>query len=110
LDPGRIILIAISATPEIAAQLFSDKVNYVLQGRLEEIFDARFTYYINSIAEYFKQGIITPQEGKYPWIYTPKISDIQRLAEICRNAGFVVLTMWSDANRNWGSLMTDEIK
>jgi len=32
LDPGKIILIAISATPEIAAQLFSDRVNYILEG------------------------------------------------------------------------------
>jgi len=54
LDPGKIILIAISATPEIAAQLFSDRINYILEGQLAEIFDARFTYYINSIAEYFK--------------------------------------------------------
>lgn len=110
LDPGRIILIAISATPEIAAQLFSDKVNYILNGRLEEIFDARFTYYINNIAEYFKQEIVTPRADMCPWIYTPRISDIQRLAEICRTKGFSVLTLWSDANRNWSYLMTDEIR
>lgn len=110
LDPAHIILIAISATPEIAAQLFSDRVNYILNGRLEEIFDARFTYYINNIAEYFKQEIVTPRDDMCPWIYTPRISDIQRLAEICRAKGFSVLTLWSDANRNWSYLMTDEIK
>ena len=110
LDPGKIILIAISATPEIAAQLFSDRVNYILEGQLTEIFDARFTYYINSIAEYFKQDIVTPRDDMCPWIYTPRISDIQRLAEICRAKGFNVLTLWSDANRNWGHLMTDKIR
>lgn len=110
LDPAHIILIAVSATPEIAAQLFSDRVNYILNGRLEEIFDARFTYYINNIAEYFKQEIVTPRADMCPWIYTPRISDIQRLAEICRAKGFSVLTLWSDANRNWSYLMTDEIK
>lgn len=110
LDPAHIILIAVSATPEIAAQLFSDRVNYILNGRLEEIFDARFTYYINNIAEYFKQEIVTPRADMCPWIYTPRISDIQRLAEICRAKGFSVLTLWSDANRNWSYLMTDEIR
>ena len=110
LDPARIILIAISATPEIAAQLFSDRVNYILEGRLEEIFDARFTYYINSIAEYFKNQVVTPREDMCPWIYTPRITDVLRLAEICRNAGFTVLTLWSDANRNWSEYMTPEIK
>ena len=110
LDPAHIILIAVSATPEIAAQLFSDRINYILNGRLEEIFDARFTYYINNIAEYFKQEIVTPRADMCPWIYTPRISDIQRLAEICRGKGFSVLTLWSDANRNWSYLMTDEIK
>lgn len=110
LDPAHIILIAVSATPEIAAQLFSDRINYILNGRLEEIFDARFTYYINNIAEYFKQEIVTPRDDMCPWIYTPRISDIQRLAEICRAKGFSVLTLWSDANRNWSYLMTDEIK
>lgn len=110
LDPGRIILIAISATPEIAAQLFSDRVNYILEGRLEEIFDAKFTYYINSIAEYFKQDIVVPRDDMCPWIYTPRVGDIMRLAEICRNKGFNVLTMWSDANYNWCQYMTDEIR
>lgn len=110
LDPGRIILIAISATPEIAAQLFSDRVNYILEGRLEEIFDARFTYYINNIAEYFKNGMVQPREDMCPWIYTPRVTDILRLAEVCRNAGFRVLTLWSDANRNWSEFMTDEIR
>lgn len=110
LEPARIILIAISATPELAAQLFSDKVNYILNGRLEEIFDAKFTYYINNIAEYFKNEIVTPREDMCPWIYTPRVTDIMRLAEICRNKGFNVLTMWSDNNRNWGYLMTEEIK
>lgn len=110
LDPARIILIAISATPEIAAQLFSDRVNYILEGRLEEIFDARFTYYINNIAEYFKKQIVTPREDMCPWIYTPRITDVLRLGEICRNAGFNVLTLWSDANRNWSEYMTPEIK
>lgn len=110
LDPARIVLIAISATPEIAAQLFSDRVNYILEGRLEEIFDARFTYYINNIAEYFKNQVVTPREDMCPWIYTPRITDVLRLAEICRNAGFTVLTLWSDANRNWSEYMTPEIK
>jgi len=45
-----------------------------------------------------------------PWIYTPRIVDIQRLAEICRAKGFNVLTLWSDANRHWGHLMTDKIR
>lgn len=110
LDPARIILIAISATPEIAAQLFSDRVNYVLNGRLEEIYDARFTYYINSIAEYFKQGIVTPRDDMCPWIYTPRVRDILRLAEICRSYGFKVLTLWSADNPDWRDKMTEEIK
>ena len=109
LEPARIILIAISATPEIAAQLFSDRVNYILKGRLTEIFDAKFTYYIDNIAEYFKSGVVKPDDNMCPWIFTPRIHDVLRLAEICRNCGFKVLTFWSRDNANWRDQVTPEM-
>lgn len=110
LEPARIRLLAISATPEAAAPLFGDYVNYIINGRLAEIYDAKETIYIESISAAVKEGLITPQQDMCPWVFTPRISDIMRLAEVFKGSGFNVLMMWSFDNPNWRSYVTEQQK
>lgn len=110
LEPARIRLIAISATPESAAFIFGDSVNYILNGRLNEIFDARVTIYIENIASAVLNGMITPNKDMCPWVFTPKVSDVLRLAELFTAHGFHVLTLWSYENPDWRGYVTDEMK
>lgn len=111
LEPGRIRLLAVSATPESAAVLFSGYVNYILNGRLDEIFDAKNTVYVENVAKYIASDIVTPQTNICPWIFTPHINDILRLAELCKSKGFKVLTVWSfDNNSDWRAYVTEEMR
>ena len=110
LEPARIRLLAISATPETAAPLFGDYVNYILNGRLNELYDARETIYIESISEAVSSGLITPDKNMCPWIYTPRVTDILRLAELFKARNFKVLTFWSLENPDWRQCVTDEIR
>lgn len=110
LEPARIRLLAISATPETAAPLFGDYVNYILNGRLNELYDARETIYIESISEAVSNGLITPDKNMCPWIYTPRVTDILRLAELFKARNFNVLTFWSLENPDWRQCVTDEIR
>lgn len=108
LEPARIRLLAISATSEIAATLFGDYVNYIIHGRLAEVYDARETIYVESISAAVNEGLITPQQDICPWVFTPRISDIMRLAEVFKAKHFNVLMMWSFDNPSWRSYVTEE--
>ena len=108
LEPARIRLLAISATPEAAAPIFGDCVNYILHGKLQEIYDARETIYIESIAAAAQSGMITPDKNMCPWIYTSRITDVMRLAELFKGCGFNVLTLWSYDNPAWRDYVTQE--
>lgn len=110
LEPARIRLLAISATPEAAAPIFGDCVNYILNGRLTEIYDARNTIYVESIAAAVSSGLITPDNNMCPWIFTPYISDVLRLKEIFSAHGFNVLTIWSYENPDWRAYATQEMR
>lgn len=110
LEPKRIILLAISATPEAAAPLFSDYVNYILKGKLQEIYDAKNTFYIESIAAYVSSGVITPQSNICPWVFTNRITDILRMKELFQSVGFNVFVFWSFDNPDWKHLVTDEMR
>lgn len=110
LEPRRIILLAISATPETAAPLFGMYVNYILHGKLCEIFDAKNTYYIESIAAYVSSGAIKPQSNICPWVFTNRISDMLRLKELFASVGFNVFLYWSYDNPDWKHLVTDEMR
>ena len=110
LEPARIRLLAISATPEVAAPIFGDCVNYILNGRLYEIYDARDTIYIESIAAAVLNGTITPDDNLCPWVFTPRISDILRLSELFKSHGFNVLMLWSYENPDWRAYVTPELK
>lgn len=110
LEPARIRLLAISATPEMAAPLFSDHVNYVLNGRLAELFDARETIYVESVSAALADGLVTPNDEICPWVFTPRVSDILRLAAAFKAKGFKVLTIWSWENPDWRAYVTPDMR
>ena len=90
----------------MAAPLFSDHVNYILNGRLVELFDARETIYVESVSAALAEGLLTPNTEICPWVFTPRISDILRLAEMFKTHGFNVLTLWSWDNADWREYVT----
>lgn len=110
LEPARIRLVAMSATPELAAPLFGDYVNYIIKGEINEIYDAQRTIYIESVAAALREGIITPKENMCPWVFTERIGDIMRLAELFRAQGFNPLLMWSYGNEKWKINVTDKMR
>jgi hypothetical protein len=110
LEPARIRLVAMSATPELAAPLFGNYVNYIIKGELKEIYDAKLTIYIESVAAALRLGIITPKENMCPWVYTERIGDILRLAELFRMQGFNPLLIWSYENEKWKVNVTDKMR
>lgn len=108
LDPARITLLAISATPELAANLFADYLNYIIQGKIENVFDAQQTLYIESVANALQSGLVKPGEGHKFWCYTKYINSILRIETLAREAGFNVLSLWSRDNPNYKQLWTEE--
>lgn len=108
LDPGRITLLAISASPERAALYFRDYINYILKGQLEEKFFAQETYYINSVCGAIKDGTI--HKGRKYWCFTTYITDGFRIANMGESHGLHTLVLWSERNEDWKHLMTAERK
>ena len=108
LDPGRIKLIAVSASPERAALYFREYINYILEGRLEEKFAAQETNYIESICGAIYDGTI--HKGLRYWCFTPYIHDGFRIETAAQSKGFNPLVLWSERNENWRHLMTPERK
>ena len=108
LEPARIRLLALSATPENAALYFRDYINYILQGQLEEKFAALHTIYIESIIQAIKTGLIQP--GKKYWCFTPYVHSAFRLEQMFRSIGCNTIVVWSEHNSNWQHLMTQERK
>lgn len=109
LEPARIRLIAMSATPEIAASLFGDYINYIMRGKIDEIYDAKETVFIESVSAALNDGLICPNKNMCPWIYTERVTDIMRLQEQFTAKGFHVLTLWSfENNPDWRGCVTDK--
>ena len=108
LDPGKIRLLAVSASPERAALYFRDYINYILKGQLEEKFFAKETYYINSVCDAIKDGTI--HKGRKYWCFTTFITDGFRIAAMGESRGLKTIVLWSDRNEDWKHLMTDERK
>ena len=108
LDPAKITLLAVSATPELAANLFADYLNYILKGKFEEVYDAKKTLYIESVASALKnKEIIADGEHKF-WCYTKYINDILRIETLARQCGFNVLSLWSRDNPKYKELWTKD--
>ena len=108
LDPGKINLLAISATPELAGNLFADYINYILKGKIEEVYDAKKTLYIESVATALKDRIIVADGEHKFWCYTKYINDILRIETLARQCGFNVLSLWAQDNPKYKELWTSE--
>lgn len=108
LDPGKINLLAISATPELAGNLFADYINYILKGKIEEVYDAKKTLYIESVATALKDKVIVADGEHKFWCYTKYINDILRIETLARQCGFNVLSLWAQDNPKYKELWTSE--
>ena len=108
LEPAKITLLAISATPELAANLFADYLNYIIKGKIEEIYDAKRTIYIASVASALKNKEIVAYGTHKFWCYTKYINDILRIETLARECVFNVLSLWSRKNPKYKELWTDE--
>ena len=108
LDPGKINLLAISATPELAGNLFADYINYILKGKIEEVYDAKKTLYIESVATALKDRVIVADREHKFWCYTKYINDILRIETLARQCGFNVLSLWAQDNPKYKELWTSE--
>lgn len=108
LEPAKLRLLAISATPECAALYFRDYINYILTGQLENYYEAEETIYINSVIEAIKDGTIGPAPGKRYWCYTRFITDGFAIENIARTRGFNTIFIWSNQNKNYAHLWTPE--
>lgn len=108
LEPARIKLIAVSATPEFAAAYFSEYLNYILTGKLECANDAKETIYIDDIVEAIKDGTIKPIEGRRYWCYTKYIHEALRIEAVARSKAFNTIAVWSEGNPNYRKEYTEE--
>lgn len=108
LDPAKIKLLAISATPENAAEYFRDYINYIFDGKLQEKYSAKDTIYIKDVIDAMDEGII--HTGRKYWCLVKTIHEGFQIAKNGEKHGFKPLVLWSDANPDWSHLMTAERK
>lgn len=108
LVPAKIKLLAISATPEFAAMYFSEYLNYILTGKLENIHNAEATIYIDSVCEAIDNGVFSAINGRRYWCYTKYIHEALLIEAHAREKGFQVLTLWSENNERYRASYTAE--
>jgi len=108
LEPAKIRLIAISATPEFAAAYFSEYLNYIFTGKLECANDAKETIYIDNIIDAIKDGTIQPVEGRRYWCYTKYVHEALRIEAMARSRNFNTIAVWSEGNPNYKKEYTEE--
>ena len=108
LEPAKIRLIAISATPEFAAAYFSEYLNYILTGKLECANDAKETIYIDNIVDAIKDGTIQPVEGRRYWCYTKYVHEALRIEAMARSHNFNTIAIWAEGNPNYKKEYTEE--
>ena len=101
LQPAKIRLIAVSATPEFAAAYFSQYLNYILEGQLENYYDAQETLYIRSVIEALRDGTLAPVAGRRYWCYTKYIHEALQVEVVAREVGHQTISLWSDSNPNY---------
>ena len=107
LDPARILLIAVSATPECAAAYFQSYVNYIISGELEAKYNAKHTEWIQNIIAAAREGKFQPDGRKY-WCYTKFVTDALTLEVAVRKWGLHPITLWSETNPNYRDIYTKE--
>ena len=98
LEPGRIVLIAVSATPEIAAVLFQDYVNQITFGGEQIKYEAKLTTWYRDLMEAFNDGTIHPEEGRIYWCFVPYIWHEQVVSRRSSQVNFNPLVLWSANN------------
>lgn len=108
LDPCRIKLLAISATPENAAYYFRDYINYILEGKLEERYSVANTIYINNVIDAIKSGVV--RLGRKYWCFSPYVTECFRIETVAKAYGFTTIVLWSESNEDWKHLLTSERK
>ena len=107
LDPGQILLIAVSATPECAALYFQSYINYIISGEIEANYVAKHTEWIKSVITAAREGMFKPDGRKY-WCYTKFISDALAIEVAVRPWGLHPIVLWSENNINYQDKYTDE--
>ena len=108
LRPGRIRLIAISASPELAANYFQEYLHYIITGRIEYTYDAKTTLFIDGVKDALYAGGFPKEEGRRYWCYTKFITEGREIEFAASAAGFNVILLWSENNGTYRSLYTDE--
>ena len=108
LDPGKIRLIAVSASPEMAAGYFQSYLHYILSGKLECIYDAKATLFISGVKEALLQGCFTHDKFHRYWCFTKYIGEGREIESAARRAGFNVILLWSENNSKYRSQYSDE--
>lgn len=107
LDPGQILLIAVSATPECAAALFQSYVNYIISGDIEAKYIAKHTAWIKNVITAAREGMFKPDGRKY-WCYTKFITDALVIEAAVRPWGLHPIVLWSENNMNFQDQFTEE--
>ena len=110
LDPARIRLLAVTATPEFAANYFGSYVNYILSGILENKYDALETIFIDDVVEAIKDGRIKPAEDKRFWCFTKYVNEALRIEVAARASSFDTICLWAESNENHKKIYTEEKK
>ena len=98
LDPARIVLIAISATPEIAAVLFQDYLNRIIFGGEQIKYEAKETIWFKQLLEMIRNGELLPEPGRVCWCYVTYIWQEQLVYKETTKVGWNSLMLWSESN------------
>lgn len=108
LEPARIRLIAVSATPEFAAGYFSEYLNYILTGKLECAYDAKQTFFVQDVVAAIKDGTFSPQPGRRYWCYTKYVHEALAIEAVARTKKFTTISVWAEGNDKYKSQYTAE--
>lgn len=108
LEPAKIRLIAISATPQFAAAYFSEYINYILTGQLENYYDAKATYYIDDVVDALRDGTLAPKQNRRYWCYTKYVHEALRIEAMAAAVGHKVIALWSQNNPDHRKQYTEQ--
>lgn len=98
LDPARIVLIAVSATPEVAAVIFQDYLNQITFGGEQIQYQAKETIWYRDLMEAFDNGTIHPEKGRIYWCFVPYIWQEHIVSNKGKDVHFNTLVLWSSSN------------
>lgn len=108
LDAGKIRLLAVSATPEIAASYFEQYINYIIAGRLECKYDAKDIFFVDNVKAALRDGTFKPNVGRRYWCYTKYVTEGREIEAVARDLGFQTIMLWSNNNDKHRADFTEE--